>query len=352
MLFRPGPERACKLVSVLKQYFLAEDDSAAWFWFCPCAVYPEMGYALTLHLGESLREENGEKLFATRRLLDMVRLPWFRHASMPDWLRKRLIGEMTGSREKQVRGLLMVLLNAPEKMPFPGAATVRIPEKFPGLASRIFKALAGFRGRKLDPDSPLNDHIFFTFMAHPLALRISRAARKALERLVASREDETGPHERKIDLAGKTRLEEANSAYREIVTLTNDRDWEKARSVLSEKKSELAESLDLVRFRYLEELEKFWDRMDKAEDLASKSDKAYLEKAENEFMEAKKIPALLPPDIALLKGVLKRIDEVRKQIAALTPESRFVKNPDGTIRTNKLNLDWWPRDNGKDISYH
>ena len=197
-----GPERAHKLVSVLKQYFLAEEDSAGWFWFCACAVYPEMGYALTLHLGESLREENGEKLFDTRRLLDMVRLPWFRHASMPDWLRKRLIGEMTGFREKQVRDLLMVLRNAPEKMAFPGAATVRTPEKFPGLASRIFKALAGFRGRKLDPESPLNDHIFFTFMVHPLALRISRAARKALERLVASREDETGPHERNFDPAG------------------------------------------------------------------------------------------------------------------------------------------------------
>ena len=135
------------------------------------------------------------------------------------------------------------------------------------------------------------------------------------------------------------------------MTLTNDRDWAKARSVLSKKKSELAESLDSERFGYLEKLEGFWDRMDKAEDLASKSDKASLEKAENEFMEAEKIAALLPPDIALLKGVLKRIDEVRKQIAALTPESRFVKNPDGTIRDNKLNLDWWPEDNGKDITY-
>ena len=121
-------------------------------------------------------------------------------------------------------------------------------------------------------------------------------------------------------LAAKKRIEEAEKTYVEIVSLTNDKDWEDARSVLARNKSGLKKNLDDVRFGHLEGLGKFWDRMDRGEKLASESDKASLEKARAEFVEAKNIALRLPDTIVLSTGVQKRINEIDEKLAALKRE--------------------------------
>ena len=66
----------------------------SWDWLCACAVYPQVTWELTLCHGYWLfggdaewREEWAE------RVLRLVRLPWFRHGTLPDWWRERLLDD-------------------------------------------------------------------------------------------------------------------------------------------------------------------------------------------------------------------------------------------------------------------
>ena len=70
-------------------------------WLSACAVYPELQWALTLYFGQQLGI-TGQASFE-ERLLGMVRLPWFRHGTMPDWLRSRLISTLPNERENLIR---------------------------------------------------------------------------------------------------------------------------------------------------------------------------------------------------------------------------------------------------------
>ncbi len=176
-------------------------------------------------------------------------------------------------------------------------------------------------------------------------------------------------------LSAKSRIEDAEKVYGEIVALANGENREKARSVLAENKSALAETLNKEKYGHLEELEKFWNRMDKGEKLASASDKDSLNKAEKEFAEAKRIAGLLPSTIVLSKSVQARMDEVAGKRAALereeeakrraelerekkereasqaTSTARFVKQADGTVLDRDNNLVWYHKDNGEDITH-
>lgn len=79
-------------------------------WLSACAVYPELNWNLTLHLGESLRDNRGRPLIAPERLLMLALLPWFREGSMPAWLRKRLVDAFSVSEYKTIRSVLSELL--------------------------------------------------------------------------------------------------------------------------------------------------------------------------------------------------------------------------------------------------
>ena len=226
------------------------------------------------------------------------------------------------------------------------------------------------------------------------ALELCQDAEKALEGLPGAENARSRVSTISREaLAAKKRFDEAEKTYAEIVSLTNNKDWKEARSVLARNKSGLKNNLDDEKFGHLEALEKFWDRMDRGEKFASESDKDSLGNARAEFVEAKKIAKGLPDTIVLSVGVQKRINEIDEKIAALKREeerleaerraalerekekreaekraalerekkkkeaekakstARFVKRSDGTVWDRDNNLIWYGKDNGRDITH-
>jgi len=128
--------------------YLGEEGFA---WLCACAVYPQISWPLTLAVARSPVDY--------RLLPALARLPWLRHAFMPDWLRKELVERLPPDEETRVRETLRVLIDrtAPEK---PGSAG--------GVASILsLSALVGPVDVLLaaPSESPLNDAILVGFMA-------------------------------------------------------------------------------------------------------------------------------------------------------------------------------------------
>jgi len=81
-----------------------------YLWMAACAVYPELNWNLTLHLGSMLRGAQGEPIFSAERLLKLAILPWFRDGSMPTWLRRRLTESMSPSQFYETQAALSKLL--------------------------------------------------------------------------------------------------------------------------------------------------------------------------------------------------------------------------------------------------
>jgi oligopeptide transport system substrate-binding protein len=75
-------------------------------WLIACAFYPALQWELTLFWGRAL----GIKDAFEETLWKLVRLPWFRYGSMPDWLRVELIAELPPAKEQNIRRLLEKLL--------------------------------------------------------------------------------------------------------------------------------------------------------------------------------------------------------------------------------------------------
>src|ERR1043165_1454302 len=90
------------LIGQLRRFLGAE----GYHWLGACAVYPMLHWDLTFFLGYKLGQ--GVRLEEGFRAL--VQLPWFRHGSIPDWLRTRLIHGLSGAQQRQVRKALEELL--------------------------------------------------------------------------------------------------------------------------------------------------------------------------------------------------------------------------------------------------
>jgi hypothetical protein len=83
-------------------------------WLCACAVYPELHWDLTLHLGSL--PELGPGLITEEHLLRLLRLPWYRQGAIPDEVRARLIDQLNEAEERAVRQAIVELL---ERNPAP-----------------------------------------------------------------------------------------------------------------------------------------------------------------------------------------------------------------------------------------
>lgn len=92
--FPAEPERVAALIAELESRF-GEDGMN---WLAACAVYPAMHWYLTLYLGSKLNVSDME-----RKLVELVRLPWFRRGVMPDWLRSELILTLPRPSERAIR---------------------------------------------------------------------------------------------------------------------------------------------------------------------------------------------------------------------------------------------------------
>jgi len=168
-------------------------------WLCACAAYPLLYWDITLYFGHRLIGDPGviETIFS-----GMMRLPWFRHGGMPDWLRVRLRDELPAEERERIAPILDELLKSNESG---GAGPISLeiavrPEPEP--AGRIKVALAAWRSvrrrvvarkqlardvRHSAPHSPLRDYVFMTFLypgeSDELAVMVPEVLREQMPQL-------------------------------------------------------------------------------------------------------------------------------------------------------------------------
>ena len=93
-------------------------STAAVTWLSVLAIYPELYWALTLHIGARLAVEAGSGTVNTEALGQLVALPWLRYGHIPDWLRVRLIRALTPGDAERVGAIIDELfITALEPLP-------------------------------------------------------------------------------------------------------------------------------------------------------------------------------------------------------------------------------------------
>ncbi len=152
--------------------YLGRDGFA---WLAACAVYPEVAWPVSLRMAQALPELARRPDRVAALLPALARLPWFRHGTMPDWLRLTLIGLLDPTQKRVVHRSLE------------------------GLLERAVEAmLAGRRGRGLDiaawigpldvlrtepVGSPLRDAVFLGYLSGVNPDALSLLAPSSLRRL-------------------------------------------------------------------------------------------------------------------------------------------------------------------------
>ncbi|WP_254445343.1 formylglycine-generating enzyme family protein [Anabaena sp. UHCC 0204] len=146
----PEPEKIATMLVSLRRYL--GDDS--FYWFCACAVFPELQWNITIYLGNVLKTKAGKSLLEVCSLNNLARLPWFRSGYIPDWLRVDLIKQLTEEQEQEIRNVLKNLLNQVNE-----------------TSGNWLKLLIAKTSIKtISEDSPLQDYLFLDFMTKPSLL--------------------------------------------------------------------------------------------------------------------------------------------------------------------------------------
>jgi hypothetical protein len=102
----PSEEAIQDLISRLRSGL----SPLAFKWLTALAVYPSIAWFLTLFLGSRLVDTRDEDAGLRSALLELARLPWLQFCHMPQWLRERLIEQMTPEQAGRVRTALEELL--------------------------------------------------------------------------------------------------------------------------------------------------------------------------------------------------------------------------------------------------
>ncbi|MBM5817978.1 MAG: hypothetical protein FJ083_15795, partial [Cyanobacteria bacterium K_Offshore_surface_m2_239] len=157
-LLRSGPRPwldptppAPKLVRALLEQLRAFLGDAGYYWLAACAVFPELHWAITLHLGHRLCGADGSPLQCRRRLSRLTGLPWLRHGFMPDWLRLSLIQELTPTREAAVRQVLATLVLAAVEGGDAGEAELRVATEVGSMLPLLMQPLLEELSRRASP---------------------------------------------------------------------------------------------------------------------------------------------------------------------------------------------------------
>lgn len=169
----PSPSQTRRLVTHLRRY-LGPDGFEL---LCACAVYPLMQWSVTLFLAyELLGRRKVEEV-----LPRLLRLPWFRNGTMPQWLRRTLVRELPRARRRLVRErlehLLLAFLEAPEQGLRPRFAEEQATQEeaaHVSLLTRLSERLAAWRrsrrlSRRLEQAparSPLAEPVFLNYITN------------------------------------------------------------------------------------------------------------------------------------------------------------------------------------------
>jgi WD40 repeat protein len=199
---RPEPAAVQQMITAVREYL----DEAGFWWLCACAVYPEMNWRLTVNLGVLLQDDDGNPLVTADRLAALARLPWFRHDYMPDWLRTRLLDEMSEQREHQVRTAIeKLLVGAVEGRHDPHDLEIAKQQArtFHSLARSLLRVMR----RNAKPGDPARDYVFQAFMSGRRTERLAVRLPRALNLLISRRQREAMPARlaadaRRLQIAG------------------------------------------------------------------------------------------------------------------------------------------------------
>lgn len=137
-------------------------------WLCALALYPQLQWDITQHLGLRLLADEQK----VRTLLaELIQLPWLRQGQMPQWLRLRLVADLSPASEALARQAYAELLGSA------GAAEgflLQVASDDAALTrgARLRAAVQRWRqhahgqdaARRSHPDSPLRDYAFVSFM--------------------------------------------------------------------------------------------------------------------------------------------------------------------------------------------
>ncbi len=187
----PSGERELSDLCDELSFYLGPDG---YRWLCSQAVYPELDWYFTLYLGLLLRRREGRAVLDEATLMALTRLPWPRHGSMPDWLRLRLLQDLSAADEKAVREWLLQFLQWRET---PGSrfrldvARPPVPEAR-RLRDRFRRWVEKWDWRRLIKDwahdepkeGPLRDQIFVSFLVGKKPTRLQVLAPKTWRRWV------------------------------------------------------------------------------------------------------------------------------------------------------------------------
>ncbi|MBK7676774.1 MAG: WD40 repeat domain-containing protein [Candidatus Accumulibacter sp.] len=169
---------------------LAEDEQAlctelrrylgpmGYFWLAACAIYPAMRWEVTVAVGTRLLDSES----LARILPALVRLPWFRLGAMPDWLRRRLVGELPPYWKRQARNALWHLLDAAgqggsDKLP------LEFAEEDPPRSEQRRRRREAAALASLDRGHPLNDRVLLATLTGDTIDPLTLAAPPLLQRL-------------------------------------------------------------------------------------------------------------------------------------------------------------------------
>jgi hypothetical protein len=188
----PSSDILDKLCEELRRFLGPQGYS----WLGACAVYPMLHWDLTLYVGYKLAVEFafGTEYWVDQTFKSLMQLPWFRHGSIPDWLRTRLISDLSVEQRRHVRKaleeLLMSSLGRPKGLALP--IVIERPESnwSQGILQRALRIAnrGGMRLRHViktaSSESPLRDHVFLSFMTrfryNELVLAVPQKVQKAL----------------------------------------------------------------------------------------------------------------------------------------------------------------------------
>lgn len=188
--FAPDDEDI-ELLRIELQYYLG---MRGYYWLCACAVYPALHWNLTLYFGYKLTGLEGLE----ERLMNLVRLPWFRQGNWPDWLRARLISSLPADEESATRRaldeLLLTALENPDDFALKVAPTSvdregsRLAGWWRKLSARVQTAYRKLRLRRLikdaPPTSPWRDYVFLSFLSGNKPDQLAVSVPQVLRRLL------------------------------------------------------------------------------------------------------------------------------------------------------------------------
>ncbi|ETR70820.1 MAG: hypothetical protein OMM_02956 [Candidatus Magnetoglobus multicellularis str. Araruama] len=170
--YPPDDDEIDNIIDDVKQF----TGKIGFEWFAACAIYPELQWHLTLYIGINLTgSDHQTPLFNINRLTALSQLPWFRHGSMPDWLRKRLIADIPVHQERKIRQVIQqLLITASHSSLQSFKMTVAEPNSrfWSRFTRQVLRILLNQH-----PDGPIQDYIFLKFMSDSLSVRIPKLLR-------------------------------------------------------------------------------------------------------------------------------------------------------------------------------